>query len=567
MEAAATQSLGGTHTGTNRWLVPFLPSLTDFAFIWPALLLFVMLPGSSVLLSDGDTGWHIRTGEWIWQHKAVPTTDLFSFTKPHEPWFAWEWGWDLIFAGIHHFWGLGGVVFGSVVILCSVSALLFRLIRRYSDRDILALAFTAFAMCGSGLHWLARPHLISWLFVLIFAHVLLSAEQGNAKALFWLPVLTVLWVNLHGAFFIGILMLLTSAAGEMAGALFSAEPFWKTAWVKSKRYLGCALACSVITLINPYTWKLHWHVLHYVRNSRLLDNIMEFQSANFHQLRFFPFECALVLGVGAAFWCAGCRQFSAAIWILLWAHWSLTCARNIPIFLLISAPFSACMTRELLVKISAVKKLQRVGSDAVNISRDFQILDRLPRLHMVSFAALIVVAGGFIWDKPGFEAQFDSKVFPVGALSFIKSAKFSRLFTTDQWADYLVYQLYPAQQTYVDGRSDMFGADFIQRCRNIMNAQQDWEKNLVADGVDAVMLRPDIPVVSALKESKNWKLLFDNGSVVIFQAVSKIQSLNKSIVKSVQVSPVGYDGRKGLGHLPPSTPFRLNLESQERKSS
>src|SRR3954447_3983462 len=146
METAATHSLGGTDTGANRWLVPFLPSLTDFAFIWPALLLFVMLPGSSVLLSDGDTGWHIRTGEWIWQHKAVPTTDLFSFTKPHEPWFAWEWGWDLIFAGIHHFWGLGGVVFGSVVILCVISVLLFRLIRRYSDRDLLAFAFTALVM-------------------------------------------------------------------------------------------------------------------------------------------------------------------------------------------------------------------------------------------------------------------------------------------------------------------------------------------------------------------------------------------------------------------------------------
>ena len=107
MEAAATHSLERTDTGSNRWLVSLFPSLTDFAFIWPALLLFVMLPGSSVLLSDGDTGWHIRTGEWIWQHKAVPTTDLFSFTKPHAAWFAWEWGWDLLFAGIHHFWGLG----------------------------------------------------------------------------------------------------------------------------------------------------------------------------------------------------------------------------------------------------------------------------------------------------------------------------------------------------------------------------------------------------------------------------------------------------------------------------
>jgi hypothetical protein len=566
MEAAATHSLEGTSTGANRWLVYFLPSLTDFAFIWPALLLFVLLPGSSVLLSDGDTGWHIRTGEWIWQHKAIPTTDLFSFTKPHELWFAWEWGWELIFAGIHHFWGLGGVAFASVVILCVVSALLFRLIRWYSDNDFLALAFTAFAMFGSVIHWLARPHLISWLFVLIFAHVILSVEKGNTKALFWLPALMLLWVNLHGAFFVGILMLLTGAVGEVLGVLFSAEPFWKTAWMRARSYLGCALVCSAVTFINPYTWKLHWHVIHYVRDSRLLDNISEFQSISFHGTQSLPFECMLVLGVGAAFWCGSRKQFSAALSILLWAHWGLLCGRNIPIFLLISAPFTACMTRELLVKVSAIQRFGYTGSAAANISRDFQSLDRWPRLHLVSLAALIVVAFGFVWEKPGFEAQFNPKNFPAGALPFIKAAKFSRLFTTDQWADYLVYHLYPAQQTYMDGRSDLFGADFAERYRNIMNARHDWEGNLLDDRIDAVMLRPDIPVVSALKESKNWQLLFDNGSVVIFRAVPPTQVLKSSIIKFTQVSPVVQGGRKGLGSPSPSTRLSLNIKSQERRS-
>lgn len=566
MEAAATHSLGRTGTGSNRWLISLFPSLTDFAFIWPALLLFVMLPGSSVLLSDGDTGWHIRTGEWIWQHKAVPTTDLFSFTKPHELWFAWEWGWDLLFAGIHHFWGLGGVAFVSVVILCAVSALLFRLIRRYCDRDVLALAFTALAMGGSSIHWLARPHLISWLFVLIFAHVLLSAEKGNIRALFWLPALTLLWVNLHGAFFIGILMLLTSAAGEIIGALLSAGPFGKKAWVKSRPYLDCALACSIVTVVNPYTWKLHWHVFHYIRDSRLLDKISEFQSISFHGTRPLPFECMLVLGVGAAFWCAGRRRFSAALSILLWAHWSLMCARNIPIFLLVSAPFSACMTREVLIRVNAIWQFQQADSGAANSSRNFQIFNPLSRLHVISFTAVMIIALNFMWEKPGFEAQFDPKSFPVEALPLIKSAKFSRLFTTDQWADYLIYHLYPAQRTYMDGRSDYFGADFAERYANIINARYDWEKNLRADGVDAVVLPPNIPVVSVLKESKNWKLLLDNKFTVIFQAVSSAQSPKRGVSEPVQVSPVAHGGRKGLGRLAPSTPLNSNIKSQERRS-
>ena len=87
-----------------------------------------------------------------------------------------------------------------VLVLSFVSALLFRLIRRYSDSDVLAFALTVLAICGSIVHWLARPHLVSWLFVLIFSHVILSAEEGKTGGLYALPALMCIWVNLHGGF-------------------------------------------------------------------------------------------------------------------------------------------------------------------------------------------------------------------------------------------------------------------------------------------------------------------------------------------------------------------------------
>src|SRR5689334_4825911 len=161
-----------------HWAVRFLPSLTDLAFLLPYFLVFGMLSGCSLLLSDGDTGWHIRTGDWILQHRAVPKVDLFSFTKTGQPWFAWEWGWDVLFSVIHRVSGLAGVVFGNMLLLGVVSVLLFRLVRRCCDNDLVAFAFTLIAMCGSTLHWLARPHLVSWVFALVFAHVIVSAEQG-----------------------------------------------------------------------------------------------------------------------------------------------------------------------------------------------------------------------------------------------------------------------------------------------------------------------------------------------------------------------------------------------------
>src|SRR5438874_623826 len=169
MQGTAIQSWETTYTGSNRWYLRLLPSLTDLVFLLPAFVLLVLLPGTKSLLADGDTGWHIRTGEWILQHRAVPTVDLFSFTKPNQAWFAWEWGWDVLFALIHHAAGLAGVALANVILLCLISALLFRLIRRCSENDLLALFFTFVSLGGSSIHWLARPHLFSWLFVLIFS--------------------------------------------------------------------------------------------------------------------------------------------------------------------------------------------------------------------------------------------------------------------------------------------------------------------------------------------------------------------------------------------------------------
>ena len=82
-----------------------LPSLADFAFLMPIAFLFGRMDGIKTLLSDCDTGWHIRTGEWIVANHWVPARDIFSFSKAGDPWFAWEWLSDVLMAWLN---GVGG---------------------------------------------------------------------------------------------------------------------------------------------------------------------------------------------------------------------------------------------------------------------------------------------------------------------------------------------------------------------------------------------------------------------------------------------------------------------------
>src|SRR5262245_17629678 len=88
-------------------IVRVLPSLTDLAVILTLVFLFTCIGGTHSMLGDADTGWHLRTGQWILANHRVPHQDLFSYTMPGTPWFAWEWLWDIAFAVIYNYSGLG----------------------------------------------------------------------------------------------------------------------------------------------------------------------------------------------------------------------------------------------------------------------------------------------------------------------------------------------------------------------------------------------------------------------------------------------------------------------------
>jgi hypothetical protein len=195
-----------------------LPSLTDLAFLMPLIFVFFKLDGAHTLLGDGDTGWHVRTGEWILAHHQVPHTDMFSFSRPGAPWFAWEWLWDVLFAMLHQRWGLAGVVLASLTVICFTTMGLFRLVRRRCNNGLVAIAVTLLAAGACSIHWLARPHLFTHLFLVVTLHITDRAASGSRKLLACLIPLTLLWTNLHGGFFVIFLVLACYIGSDLLNA-------------------------------------------------------------------------------------------------------------------------------------------------------------------------------------------------------------------------------------------------------------------------------------------------------------------------------------------------------------
>ena len=523
----------------SQFAIKCLPSLTDFAFLMPIAFLFGRMDGVQTLLSDCDTGWHIRTGDWIVANHLIPTHDVFSFSKPNGIWFAWEWLSDLLFAGLNNLGGLRAVVLFSLLLLCVTFTLLFRLVLRHCN-PVVGIVITMVAAASSSVHWLARPHLFTLFFLVLFFFALERVREGQTRIagipyFVLLPLATILWTNLHGGFITGILMLGAYGGGELLKIAFSANrESRRPAALQACSYFGTALACLAASLVNPYGYHLHVHLVQYLRDPYASQHIMEFFSLSFHHPVAIFFETLLLLSAVSVFWYASQCRFTESLLLLMWGHAGLLAARNIPLFAIISAPLVAAAVQAWLTRLPnlEVAAWVRIASTRFNaIVAKTSATDALPRWHVVSVAAVVVVAALLFAPHPPkrFRSEYDPKSYPAGAVEFLRRDPAARVFTNDEWGDYLIWRLYPAGKVFVDGRSDFYGAEFENKYVDVLNVNRDWEKILGRFGVDTILLPPSAPLSGALKETSRWRVVYDDGVSLIFRSVQKTAGRSTSV--------------------------------------
>jgi hypothetical protein len=515
----------------SQFAVKLLPSLADFAFLMPIVFLFGRMDGVKTLLSDCDTGWHIRTGEWILANGWVPTRDMFSFSKPGAPWYAWEWLSEILFAKLNAIGGLQAVVMFTILLISVTFMCLFLLIRRKAN-PIVAIAVTMLAAAASSIHWLARPHLFTLFFLVLFYAALEQVREGRTRifgipVLAALPAITILWTNLHGGFFVGTLMIMAYGGGEILRLLFSASAEDRgPALLRARAYFLSALACVAASLVNPYTYHLHVHMAQYLRDPWNSQHIMEFLSPSFHHPTAIFFELMLVMAVITSVSNIRHGQFTEALLMLVWAHGGLLAARNIPIFMIAAAPPVAACIQQWLLRLpeSSVAAWLRSAADRFNrVAEETGQTDSIARLHLVSALGVLLVAALIFAPHPPkkFRSEFDPKSYPAAALATLRSDPSAHVFTHDEWGDYLIYTLSKTHKVFVDGRSDFYGDDFEEKYVDVLNVKYGWQKTLARFGVDTILMPPNAPLTGALKESSNWRVVYDDGISLVFRSQQK----------------------------------------------
>ncbi len=490
------------------WQRLLLPSLSDCLFLALIVLLFFSSPdGWSRLLLDGDTGWHIRAGEWMLSNGAVPRGDLFSFSKPGEPWFAWEWLADVIYALLHGWLGLKGVALLGGVQIAMFATLLIRFMVWRGANLLVALGIGLLAVGASSIHYLARPHLYTMVLLVVSLWIIEADRRRPGPAIWLLAPLTALWTNLHGGFLALIACLGLLAAGSAVEAWILGGGF-----ARAKRYGLLTLVCGAASIVNPYGVELHKHVAAYLRSDWIREAIQEFQSPSFRNENILQYEGLLIVGLLAAAMYLSRGRVVEALWIVFWVHQSLGSVRHVTVYVTVAAPLIASELTALWDRWAAAG-----GAKSIRGILDRLAADRAPAFRRTTVWPLAAVTLLILVDKPiRWPQDFPVEKFPVAMISRHASLLAgSRVMTEDQWADYLIYRHYPRQRVYVDGRSDFYGPVLGREYVGLLNGRHNWEAVLADRRFDVALLPPAWPLASLMKQHPDWRILDDDGKALV----------------------------------------------------
>jgi hypothetical protein len=497
----------GVGTGRlSRWLAPSLLDLWILSI--PAWVFLSGTGGLSALLMDGDTGWHIRTGQWILSHMQIPQVDLFSFTKPGAPWFAWEWLSDVLYGLLVNAMGLKGVVWLGVILYTLYGVLVFRHMVWRGANLFIALPLALLAVGIGTLHLLARPHLFT---LVLLAGSLWLIDYDLRKPTRWLwglvPV-TVLWTNLHG----GWVSLVTVLGLVAFGAAIEAKLGVRN-WTTVRRYAIVAAACAASTVINPYGLRLHAHIVSYLGAGWIKSVVTEFQAPRFRSENETQYEIVLLCGLIVAGLLLRRRRFIDALLIIFWAHASLISVRHALLLAIVVLP-------RLAAELSTLWEYWTAGARKTSLAGVFGGLaaDCQPAIRRVTFWSVLpflllpLPALPLCWP-----ANFPKQIFPVEVVDHHRDLILhARVLTSDQWADYLIYHNYPNQKVFFDGRSDFYGEKLGKEFLAMVQGNWECAALLEKHRIEVVMLPPDIGLSSVLKVDPRWRLVEDAGRVLLF---------------------------------------------------
>lgn len=463
-------------------------------------ILFIALFTMSVReLTDPDFWWHLRTGQLIAEHAAIPHADPFSFTAAGKEWVAHEWLTELVFFKLYQLGGLSLLILASSTVVTASFALVYL---RSSAKPFVAGFVVFLAALATAPTWGVRPQLLSMLLASLFLFLFdRHAAEDNINWLAPIPLLMLLWVNLHSGYAVGLVI----AGAYLVSAFLRArraDGESDRAHTAPRALVTTLLLSLAAVLVNPNGARMYVYPFETLTSAAMQRYIQEWFPPEPTQLEWLPFYLLLVGTILIAIFVRARVPLAHILLFFIFAVGALKSARHIPFFAIVAAPL-------LAAQISAWLKYKR--TTPVPPPRVWRVVNLL-LLGVVAAAALVRIA-----NVLGNQTRAEQSRFPTAALSWIRSNQPPRqLYNTYSWGGYLIWQLYPDYPVFIDGRADVYGDRFIEQYLSIYRAEPGWKSALESAGARVALLEPTAPLALALEADPAWERVFQDAVSVVF---------------------------------------------------
>ena len=467
-----------------------------------ALSLFTMAVRETL---DPDMWWHLRTGQVILD-SGVPKQDIFSFTVPDNQWIAHEW---LSEALMWVNFQIGGLV-GLMLLFAAIIAAAFLLVYfRCQGRPYLAGFIILLAALASAPLWGVRPQMFNLLFSAAFVFLLegFKDDKIGRKWLLLLPLLTLVWANLHSGYLLGIVLVGVHILGESASNLMGSRRERGLDWSEIRWLLLMALTSILAAALNPNGPALWVYPFFTLGSNAMQRYIQEWQSPNFHLREFWPFAALAIAGVAS--WLISQKRPSLTDGLLYGgtAVAGLISARHIPIFAVVAPPI---ICRHLVIGLIGTRLFPFVSNREPERRNGF--------FTALNWILLLILGAGALFWIARIAAKNEAKIadrFPIGAVEFLRENGLDgeRGFNSYNWGGYLIWEGIPV---FVDGRADVYGDEFLHYYRRTFDLSGRWQEPLDDFAVEYVLVERFNPLVTLLRSSQAWRDVYQDDVAAIF---------------------------------------------------
>jgi hypothetical protein len=486
-----------------------------FVFIF-ALSLFTLVVRVTI---DTDMWWHLGTGEWILE-RGIPHGDVFSFTVPGREWITHEWLTQIIMALLWRAGGFPALILVFAAIMTSAFLLVYK---SCVARPYLAAFIVLLGLLASKPITGARPQTFNWLFLAVWLYIIEGVKDGRfqRRVFFLFPILTVIWVNMHGGYLIGLVVLATYTAGEVLQMRFGPRDN-RTLGAKDVQWLvGVIALCFVVSAINPNGYRMWSYPFETLGQEFSQSYVNEWQPPSFYTIDSWPFGILLALGIASL---ALSRRRPTWTEVLLFVGTgmaALTAVRHIPIFALVMVPITVRHASSIL---------DAEGSHPLVSGMPPQYdLTRVRRIAHVSIATLLLLlAVARIVDVVRLNDAAIASLFPVDAVDFLEREGWvgtRRGYNHFDWGGYLIWRGVPV---FIDGRPDMYGDEFMLMYMQTLAVTPEWRDPLNTYAVDYVLTKSEGSLRILLTESDDWQEVYDDGVACVFDRVQGSTEKNGS---------------------------------------